>query len=82
VFVSWVCVLRFQITVGSRVPDATFKARVRDATIAGPNPFKWKDVTSADLFAGKRVVIFALPGGTVHLQSVACELAMKITSIL
>lgn len=47
---------------GDKVPDVIFKARVRDETIAGPNPFKWKDVTSADLFNGKRVVVFALPG--------------------
>ena len=40
-----------------------FKARVRDEKIGGENPFTWKDVTSEDLFKGKRVVIFALPGG-------------------
>lgn len=47
---------------GDKVPDVVFKARVRDETIVGPNPFKWKDVTSSDLFNGKRVVVFALPG--------------------
>lgn len=47
---------------GDKVPDVVFKARVRDETIVGPNPFKWKDVTSSDLFSGKRVVVFALPG--------------------
>jgi hypothetical protein len=30
--------------------------------IGGDNPFDWKDVTSSDLFKGKRVVIFSLPG--------------------
>jgi peroxiredoxin len=49
--------------VGSQIPDVTFKARVRDTSIAGDNPFKWKDVTTSDLFKGKRVVLFALPGG-------------------
>jgi thioredoxin-dependent peroxiredoxin len=44
------------------VPNVVFKARVRDASIEGPNPFKFKDVTTEDLFAGKRVVLFALPG--------------------
>lgn len=47
---------------GDKVPEVIFKARVRDDKIEGPNPFKWKDVKSSDLFAGKRVVIFALPG--------------------
>ena len=47
---------------GDAVPSVTFKARVRDAKIAGPNPFTWKDVTTADLIKGKRVVLFSLPG--------------------
>lgn len=49
---------------GDRVPNVIFKARVRDASLGGENPFKWKDVTTADLFAKKRVVFFALPGGS------------------
>ena len=47
---------------GVRVPDVTFKTRVRDDSIEGPNPFRWQDVTTADYFAGKRVVLFSLPG--------------------
>jgi peroxiredoxin len=47
---------------GDVVPSVTFKARVRDDKIEGPNPFDWKDVTSEDLFKGKRVVLFSLPG--------------------
>ena len=56
-----------------RVPDATFKTRVRNDALGGPNPFEWKELTSADVFAGKRVVLFALPGAftptcsTTHL---------------
>jgi thioredoxin-dependent peroxiredoxin len=46
----------------ARVPDVVFKTRVRDESIQGPNPFAWKDLTSKDIFAGKRVVLFALPG--------------------
>ena len=37
------------------------RARAR-AQIGGDNPFTWKDVTTADIFKGKRVVIFCLPG--------------------
>jgi peroxiredoxin len=45
-----------------RVPEVTFHTRVRDESIEGPNPYRWQDVTTADLFAGKRVVVFSLPG--------------------
>ena len=48
---------------GDTVPNVLFKARVRDESIGGSNPFKWKDVHTTDLFKGKRVVLFALPGG-------------------
>lgn len=48
--------------VGKRVPDVTFKTRVRDDSIEGSNPFRWEDVTTADYFAGKKVVLFSLPG--------------------
>jgi thioredoxin-dependent peroxiredoxin len=44
------------------VPDVTFKTRVRDEAVDGPNPFRWQDVTSSEIFKGKRVVVFALPG--------------------
>ena len=52
---------------GGPVPAITFKARVRDEKIGGDNPFTWKDVTTADLFKGKRAVVFALPGGILLL---------------
>ncbi len=45
-----------------RIPNVTFKTRVRDASVAGQNPFRWQDVTSDEIFSGKRVVVFALPG--------------------
>lgn len=48
---------------GDSIPSVTFKARVRDESLPQPNPFKWKDVTTDDLFKGKRCVLFALPGG-------------------
>jgi len=46
----------------NRVPDVTFKTRVRNEAIEGDNPFEWKDLTSAEIFDGKNVVVFALPG--------------------
>jgi peroxiredoxin len=48
--------------VGREVPNVTLKTRVRDETVDGPNPFRWQDVATGDLFKGKRTVIFGLPG--------------------
>ncbi len=45
-----------------QVPSVTFKTRVRDESLGGDNPFKWQDLTTEELFKGKRVVVFALPG--------------------
>ena len=44
------------------VPEVTFKTRVRDESIGGDNPFRWQNVNTNDIFKGKRVVLFALPG--------------------
>lgn len=38
---------------GQRVPDVTFRTRLDD---------QWKDVTTGEIFAKKRVAVFALPG--------------------
>jgi peroxiredoxin len=45
-----------------RIPSVTFKTRVRDESVEGPNPFRWQDRTSEEIFAGRKVVLFALPG--------------------
>jgi len=39
---------------GQRVPEVTFRTRTSEG--------QWKNVTTADVFAGKKVVVFALPG--------------------
>ena len=44
------------------VPQTVFKTRVRDESLGGPNPFRWQDLKSDEVFKGKRVVVFALPG--------------------
>ena len=44
------------------VPQVVFKTRVRDESVEGPNPFRWENVSSDDIFKGKKVVVFALPG--------------------
>jgi peroxiredoxin len=33
------------MAVVKRVPDVTFKTRVRDESIGGPNPYRWEDKT-------------------------------------
>jgi peroxiredoxin len=61
------------LTEGARVPDVTFKTRVRDESVEGPNPYRWQDLTTKDIFAGKSIVLFSLPGAftptcsTTHL---------------
>ncbi len=46
----------------TQVPQVIFKTRVRDESVEGPNPFRWQDVSSDEIFKGKKVVVFALPG--------------------
>ena len=50
------------MTVIECVPDVTFKTRVRDESVPGPNPFRWQDQTTQEIFGGKKVVVFSLPG--------------------
>lgn len=46
----------------NQVPDVIFKTRVRDESIGGDNPFKWYDLSTDELFASKKVIVFSLPG--------------------
>lgn len=48
--------------LGAKLPNVTFRTRVRDESIGGENPFRWQDQTTADLFAGKRALLIGLPG--------------------
>lgn len=45
-----------------QVPNVVFKTRVRDESIGGENPFRWQDVTTDEIFKGKKIVLFSLPG--------------------
>lgn len=49
-------------TTPATVPNVTLKTRVRDESVGGDNPFRWQDAETADLFKGKKVVVFSLPG--------------------
>ena len=44
--------------IGQRIPDITFKTRVKDEE----GNYGWKDVTTCDYFKGKSVILFSLPG--------------------
>lgn len=43
----------FKNSEGQQIPQVTFKTRIND---------EWKDVTSNEIFNGKTVVVFSLPG--------------------
>ncbi|MDF8334792.1 peroxiredoxin [Novosphingobium cyanobacteriorum] len=48
--------------IDKQIPDVTLKTRVRDESVGGDNPFRWQDLNVREAFAGKRVVVFSLPG--------------------
>ena len=63
---------------GDHIPNVEFLTRVRveprkDEPHPDPHPLDWKKFTTNDLFAGRRCVVFALPGAftpvcsTTHL---------------
>ena len=55
--------------LNTRLPDVTFKTRVRDENVVGDNPFRWQDATTDDFFSGKRAVLFSLPGAFTPICS-------------
>ena len=47
---------------GKRIPETIFNVRVRDDSVGGDNPYKWENISSNDIFSGKTVLMFSLPG--------------------
>lgn len=43
---------------GKKLPNVTFKTRAKNDA----GDFEWKDVTTEDMFSGKKAILFALPG--------------------
>jgi peroxiredoxin len=42
---------------GSHIPSVTFKTRVKEG-----DDFVWKDISTEEIFANKKIVLFSLPG--------------------
>lgn len=48
---------------GDTIPSVTIKARIRVAPGEDIKAFQWRDINTDDLFKGKRIVLFSIPGG-------------------
>ena len=57
-----------QICENMKLPDVTFKTRVRVENNS-ENPFEWKDMTTDDYFKGKKCILFSLPGAFTPICS-------------
>jgi len=44
------------------IPETTFKTRVLDESVTEGNPYAWRDLPSKEIFKGRRVIIFSIPG--------------------
>jgi peroxiredoxin len=44
------------------IPDVVVHMRERDESIGGENPYKWVRKMTSELFAGKKIILFGLPG--------------------
>ena len=48
--------------MNKKIPAVTFKTRIRNEALEGPNPFEWKDLTTNEIFTNQNVIVFSLPG--------------------
>lgn len=48
--------------MNKQIPAVTFKTRIRNEALEGPNPFEWKDLTTNEIFTNQNVIVFSLPG--------------------
>jgi alkyl hydroperoxide reductase subunit AhpC len=58
---------------GKQVPNVTFKTRIKEG-----DSFVWKDLSTDDVFKGKKVVVFSLPGAFTP----TCSSQRKFMSVL
>ena len=55
--------------LNKKIPSVIFKTRMKDAKADGNNSFCWKEITTEDLFADKKVILFSLPGAFTPICS-------------
>jgi peroxiredoxin len=46
----------------TKVPNVVFHTRVRDDNATGPNPYRWSQISTFELFGEKKILAFSLPG--------------------
>lgn len=46
----------------TKVPNVVFHTRVRDDSIDSPNPYRWAQISTFELFSDKTILAFSLPG--------------------
>src|SRR3990167_4242564 len=46
----------------THIPKVVFKTHTHDKNICGDDPFAWVDLSTNEMFKGKKVVVFSLPG--------------------
>lgn len=44
------------------IPEVVFKTREGDKAVCGDHSGQWKDLATADIASGKKIIIFGLPG--------------------
>jgi peroxiredoxin len=50
------------LTEGAHVPETVFKIRPLEGFVCGDASAKWQDLSTKEVFDGKKVVVFSLPG--------------------
>ena len=50
------------MNIHNKVPKIVFKTHTHDKNVCGADLFAWIDVSSDDIFGGKKIVLFSIPG--------------------
>jgi len=50
------------MSIPKKVPKVVFKTHTHDKNVCGDDPFAWVDLSTDEIFKGKKVVAFSLPG--------------------
>ena len=50
------------MNIPKEVPNVIFRTHTHDKGVCGDDAFAWIDVSSDEIFKGKKVILFALPG--------------------